>query len=133
MLIPNWRGIGSVAKPLAGLVLHMGEGGPGSRPSEAAWVGLPHPGLKGVECPSVVVYVSRSCLKTMRNVYNKLGSRVLVLPLVFNESELDAEAFLSLMAVGSSVAAPLYVQIILVRSNHPPLSASENLRAVHTT
>ena len=37
-----------------------------------------------------------------------------VVPLYFSEEELDAEAFLSMMAVESSENAPLYVQIILV-------------------
>lgn len=48
----------------------------------------------------------------MRAVYAPLGSRITVEPLLFSEAELDAEAFLSMMAVESS--APLYVQIILV-------------------
>ena len=50
----------------------------------------------------------------MRAVYAPLGSRVTVEPLLFSEAELDAEAFLSMMAVDSSETAPLYVQIILV-------------------
>ena len=50
----------------------------------------------------------------MRAVYSDLGSHVTVEPLMFSEAELDAEAFLSMMAVGSSESAPLYVQMILV-------------------
>lgn len=50
----------------------------------------------------------------MRGVYSSLGSHVTVEPLLFTEAELDAQAFLSMMAVGSSESAPLYVQIILV-------------------
>lgn len=52
----------------------------------------------------------------MRAVYAPLGHRVIVEPLFFSEAELDAEAFLSMMAVGSSESAPLYVQLILVRA-----------------
>ncbi|KAH9951835.1 hypothetical protein B0H21DRAFT_193979 [Amylocystis lapponica] len=47
----------------------------------------------------------------MRAVYAPLGPKVTVEPLRFNESELDAQAFLSMMAIGDSV--PLYMQIIL--------------------
>lgn len=52
----------------------------------------------------------------MKNIYAPLTQRgnVTVEPLLFDESELDAQAFLALMAVGSSDNAPLYVQIILV-------------------
>ena len=52
----------------------------------------------------------------MKNIYASLTQRgnVTVEPLLFDESELDAQAFLALMAVGSSENAPLYVQMILV-------------------
>ena len=113
MFISNCVHIGSLQRPLCGLVLHFGEGGPSSRPCEASWVGVPS--FDGIDTPPVRVYVSRSSLNTMRNVYAPLGSRVTVEPLLFSEAELDAEAFLSMMAVGSSESAPLYVQIILVR------------------
>lgn len=112
MFISNCREIGSLEKPLCGLVLHFGEGGPSSRPSEAAWVGVSK--NPGIQAPPVRVYVSRSSLNTMRGVYASLGDHITVEPLYFTESELDAEAFLSMMAVGSSDSAPLYVQIILV-------------------
>lgn len=111
MLIPNCKPIGSLEKALSGLVLHFGEGGPSSRPCEAAWVGVSK--FPGVEPPPITVYVSRSSLQTMRAVYSTLGTQVTVEPLAFSEAELDAEAFLSMMAVGSSENAPLYVQIIL--------------------
>jgi hypothetical protein len=52
----------------------------------------------------------------MKAIYAPLGNRVTVEPLFFSEDELDAEAFLSMMAVGSSESAPLYVQLILVGS-----------------
>lgn len=114
MFIPNFSAIGSLKKALSGLVLHFGEGGPSSLPSEAAWLSVPsHPGVKA---PTVRVYVSHASLNTMRAVYAPLGRRVTVEPLFFTEAELDAQAFLSMMAVGSSDSAPLYVQIILVRS-----------------
>jgi hypothetical protein len=112
MLIPEYRPIGSLDKPLSGLVLHFGEGGPGSRPSEASWVGVPC--VENAKTPNVQVYVSRSSLNTMRKVYAPLGSKVTVDALQFEESELDAAGFLSMMAVGSSESAPLYVQAILV-------------------
>jgi hypothetical protein len=112
MLIPKLREIGSLQQPLAGLVLHFGEGGICSLPSEAAWVGVP---LKeGVRTPKVRVFVSKSSLNTMKSVYAPLGKNVEVVPLLFNETELDAQAFLSMMAVGSSDSAPLYIQIVLV-------------------
>jgi hypothetical protein len=112
MLIPKLREIGSLQQPLAGLVLHFGEGGIYSLPSEAAWVGVP---LKeGVRTPKVRVFVSKSSLNTMKSVYAPLGKNVEVVPLLFNETELDAQAFLSMMAVGSSDSAPLYIQIVLV-------------------
>jgi len=112
MLVPNLEEIGSLEQPLAGLVLHFGEGGAGSRPSEAAWVGVPM--TEGVRAPKVRVFVSKSSLNTMKAVYAPLGKKVDVAPLLFDEAELDAQAFLSMMAVGSSESAPLYIQIVLV-------------------
>lgn len=50
----------------------------------------------------------------MKGVYSSLGKNVTVEPLAFSEQELDAEAFLSMMAVGSSESAPLYIQAVLV-------------------
>lgn len=50
----------------------------------------------------------------MRAVYARLGKNVTVEPLLLRNSELDAAAILSMMAVGSSESAPLYMQIILV-------------------
>lgn len=112
MFVPSFRAIGSLEKPLCGLVLHFGEGGKSSRPCEAAYVG--RPSYAGVNSPPVRVYVSRSSLQTMRAVYSSLGKNITVEPLAFTEEELDAEAFLSMMAVGSSDSAPLYIQIVLV-------------------
>ncbi|KAG1766784.1 hypothetical protein EDD22DRAFT_978349 [Suillus occidentalis] len=111
MFIPKLQEIGSLQQPLAGLVLHFGEGGIGSLPSEAAWVGVPS--AEGVRTPKVRVFVSKSSLNTMKGVYAPLGKNVEVVPLLFNETELDAQAFLSMMAVGSSDSAPLYIQIVL--------------------
>lgn len=112
MFVANYSAIGSLEKPLSGLVLHFGEGGAGSRPSEASWVGVPS--RKGFTPPKIRVYVSRSSLRTMRAVYSVLGPDVVVEPLLFSEEELDAEAFLTMMSVDSAESAPLYVQIILV-------------------
>jgi hypothetical protein len=112
MLVPGYRGLGTLQLPLSGLVLHFGEGGPSSLPCEQAWVGVP--AVANISTPRVKVYVSPSSINTMRTVYAPLGSYVEVLPLYFRQEELDAEAILSMMAVGASDTAPLYVQIILV-------------------
>lgn len=112
MFIANHSPVGSLEKPLSGLVLHFGQGGTSSRPSEAAWVGVSE--LDGITPPLVRVYVSHSSLNTMKTVYSPLGDNVTVKPLFFDEAELDAESFLSMMGVGSSDSAPLYVHIILV-------------------
>ncbi|KAF9534163.1 hypothetical protein CPB83DRAFT_843792 [Crepidotus variabilis] len=111
MLISDFSGIGSLSKPLAGLVLHYGEGGASSLPNEAAW--LANSISSHIIGPPVRVFVSRSSLQTMRTVYAPLGKRVTVEPLLLDSSELDAAAILSMMAVGSSESAPLYMQIIL--------------------
>ncbi|KAJ4467537.1 hypothetical protein J3R30DRAFT_1939294 [Lentinula aciculospora] len=113
MFISSCSLLGTLTKPLSGLVLHFGEGGAGSSPCEAAWIGVSnHPSIKA---PPVKVYVSRSSLNTMKGIYAPLTlqGNVTVEPLSFDESELDAAAFLSLMAVGSSDGAPLYIQIVL--------------------
>ncbi|KAF8558824.1 hypothetical protein OG21DRAFT_1474654 [Imleria badia] len=111
MFIPNLRPLGFLQKPLSGLVLHFGEGGPSARPSEAAWIALSD--MPAVHTPRVKVFVSRSSLKTMTAVYAPLGERVTVEPLLLKKDELDAQAFLSMMAVGSSDSAPLYIQGVL--------------------
>ena len=51
----------------------------------------------------------------MRAVYARFGANVVVEPLLLHNSELDATAILSMMAVGSTESPPLYMQIILVR------------------
>jgi hypothetical protein len=113
MLICKFPAIGSLTKALSGLVLHFGEGGSSSLPNETAW--LSKSLSSHVTGPPVRVYVSRSSLQTMRTVYAPLGENVIVEPLLLHNSELDAAAILSMMAVGSSESAPLYMQIILVR------------------
>jgi hypothetical protein len=45
--------------------------------------------------------------------YKVLGNRVTV-ELLFNEEELDVEAFVTMMVVDSLELTPLYLQIILV-------------------
>jgi hypothetical protein len=112
MMISNCKQLGSLEKPLAGLVLHFGTGGDNSIPCEAAW--LAKPKYHGVHTPPVRVYVSRSVLNRMRRIYAPLGENVTVEPLLFTEDELDAQAFLSMMAVESSESAPLYMQVFLV-------------------
>jgi hypothetical protein len=115
MFITNFPFIGLLQKPLAGLILHFGEGGPSSRPCEAAWVGVPK--FRDAQAPPIRVYVSPSSLNTMTDVYARVvgGGNITVQPLVFSEAELDAEAFLSMMGLGASESAPLYMQIVLVR------------------
>ncbi|PCH41311.1 hypothetical protein WOLCODRAFT_89215 [Wolfiporia cocos MD-104 SS10] len=111
MLISHYADIGNSQKALAGLVLHFGEGGPSSLPNETAWLGRVK--QSGVKAPHVRVFVSKSSLQTMKQVYAPLGDSVTIEPLVFSEKELDAEAILSMMAVGSSDAAPLYMHTVL--------------------
>lgn len=112
MMISGFPAIGSLAKPLCGLVLHYGEGGSNSLPNEAAW--LSNSISSHVKGAPVCVYVSRASLQTMRTVYKPLGDKVTVEPLLFQNSELDVAAILSMMAVGSAESAPLYMQIVLV-------------------
>jgi hypothetical protein len=123
MMIPNCKPLGSLEKPLAGLVLHFGTGGDNCLPCEAAW--LAKPKYHGVQVPPVRVYVSRSVLNRMRRIYAPLGDNVTVEPLLFTEDELDAQAFLSMMAVESSDSAPLYMQVFLV--GEPDLSIPATL------
>lgn len=112
MLVPKCTRIGRLDKPLAGLVLHFGEGGASAQPCEAAWIGASQD--LSLQLPSVKVFVAQSSLKTMTKVYSALGPSVEVEPLLFTEHELDAEAFLAMMSVGSSDGAPLYIQRVLV-------------------
>ena len=88
-------------------------------PSEAAWLSSTNinPGGEGVEVPNVVVYVSPAYEKTMKAVYAKIGGRadVKVVPLRFHQTELDAKAFLTLMAVESGDYTPLYMHVVMVR------------------
>ncbi|KAI0742148.1 AAA-like domain-containing protein [Irpex lacteus] len=111
MLIPGQASIGRLDKPLSGLVLHFGDGGADSQPSEAAYIGSTR--SSNVAVPRIVVYVSPSSIESMRKMYKGINSRITVEPLQFSQEELDAKAFLSLMAVGSSESAPLYMQTVL--------------------
>ncbi|KAI0356493.1 hypothetical protein OH77DRAFT_206502 [Trametes cingulata] len=111
MMIADYSAIGTCEKPLSGLVLHFSEGGQGALPCEVAWLG--RSSTDDFDPPSVRVYVSKSSLSTMKRVYEPLGEDVTVKPLTFSHSELDAQAILSMMAIGSSDSAPLYMQSIL--------------------
>ncbi|KAI0650169.1 hypothetical protein C8Q79DRAFT_942571 [Trametes meyenii] len=111
MLITGYAPIGTSQRPLSGLVLHFGEGGSDSRACEAAWIGQTE--IEGVLPPVIKVYGSGSSLATLKATYAALGPAASVEPLLFSEKELDAEAVLSMMAVGSSDGAPLYMQRIL--------------------
>lgn len=112
MLIPGYAPLGSLTKPLCGLVLHYGNGGPNGLPSEAAYIGIPQ--SKGIQTPKVDVYVPKSSIITRTRAYAPLGANVTVSPLLFDETELDTEAFLTMMAVDSLENAPLYMQIVVV-------------------
>lgn len=122
MLIPGCPEIGPLEKPLAGLVLHFGPGGRASLPCEAAWLGKAK--FRGLHVPPVHVYVSKSALGTMKQVYEPLGESVIVEPLLFTEDELDAEAFRSMMAVGPSTSIPLYMSVVLVSISRCDILAS---------
>jgi len=111
MFVADCPSTGLLKKALSGLVLHFGEGGSSSLPSEAA--SLSATNQTDVTPPTVHVYVSPASLKTMQAVYAPLGKRVRVEPLLFTEDELDAQAFLSMMAVESSDSTPLYIQTVL--------------------
>lgn len=114
LLIPNFKPIGSLEEPMSALVLHFGEGGSSSLPSEVAWLASTSKNFH-IELPKVKVYVSPSSIQTMHSVYRKaLGDAVEVESLYFTESELDAQAILSMMSVNSSDSAPLYMQLVLV-------------------
>jgi hypothetical protein len=115
-LISGDQRIGNTDKPLAGLVLHFSEAGATSHPCEAAWVGLSK--SSKIQGPDVIVYVSPASLQKMKHTYAIVGDKVDVRPLLFSESELDAQAFFSLMAVGSSESPPLYMKIVLVSFTH---------------
>jgi hypothetical protein len=116
LLIPNFKPIGSLEEAMSALVLHFGEGGSSSLPSEVAWIASNSKNLK-LCLPKVRVFVSPSSIKTMRSAYkNALGNTVEVHPLYFTEVELDALAILSMMSVSSSESAPLYMQLVLVSS-----------------
>lgn len=114
MFVTGCTALGQLVKPLSGLVLHVGETGSCAAPCEAAYVGLST--VKNAKSPPVIVYVAPSSLKRMRQVYGRLGNNIEVQPLFFAPAELDAAAFLSLMAVNSSDNAPLYMQTVLVRA-----------------
>lgn len=118
MLIKNYAPVGNLKEPLSGLVLHFGEGGAFSQPCEAAWLALKNASFS-ITPPKVRIYVSKSSIKTMSSVYAPLGGAVTVEPLEFSKTELDAQAFLSLMAVGaSSSSMPLYMHTIIVSPLH---------------
>jgi hypothetical protein len=113
MFVTGCNALGRLVNPLSGLVLHVGETGACSAPCEAAYVSVSV--IDNAQPPPVRVYVVPSSLNRMKKVYGHLESNLEVKPLLFSESELDAAAFLSLMAVSSSDNAPLYMQTVLVR------------------
>ncbi|KAI0722199.1 P-loop containing nucleoside triphosphate hydrolase protein [Cerioporus squamosus] len=111
LFVPDLPSIGSCKRPLSGLVFHYSEGGSGARPCEAAWVACAK--ANDTCTPSVRVYVSESSYATMKKVYEPLGKNVKVRRLKFVQSELDAQAVMSMMAIGSSDSAPLYMHTLL--------------------
>ena len=114
LLIPKFNPIGSLEEAMSALVLHFGEGGTSSLPSEVTWLGsISKP--YDVELPKVRVFVSPSSVKTMCATYkNALGDKVEVYPLHFTQAELDAAAILSMMSISSPDQAPLYMHLVLV-------------------
>ncbi|KAI9454617.1 hypothetical protein F5148DRAFT_1229087 [Russula earlei] len=111
MFVAGCRALGRLVRPLSGLVLHVGETGDCAAPCEAAYVSVSV--IDNAVPPPVRVYVAPSSLTRMKKVYSHLGDNLEVKPLYFSERELDAPAFLSLMAVNSSDHAPLYMQTVL--------------------
>ncbi|KAF8264963.1 hypothetical protein EI94DRAFT_404699 [Lactarius quietus] len=111
MFVTGCAALGQLVKPLSGMILHVGETGACAAPCEAAYVGVST--VNNAKPPPIVVYVAPSSLKRMRQVYSRLGNNIEVKPLFFSPSELDAAAFLSLMALNSSDHAPLYMQTVL--------------------
>lgn len=112
MLIPQYTPLGSLKKPLCGLVLHYSNGGSNGLLSEASYIGVPQ--SKDIETPKVDVYVPKSSFFTRTRAYAPLGANITVSPLLFDETELDAEAFLAMMAIDSLESAPLYMHIVMV-------------------
>ena len=96
MLIPQYAPLGSLKKPLCGLVLHYGNGGPNGLPSEASYICVSQ--SEGIKTPKVNVYVPKSSLRTRTRAYKPLGGNITVSALLFVETELDAEAVLTMMA-----------------------------------
>jgi hypothetical protein len=117
MFVTGCTALGQLVKPLSGLVLHVGETGASATPCEAAYVSVSV--IDNAEPPPVRVYVAPSSFRRMQNVYGRLKGNLEVKPLYFSEAELDAPAFLSLMAVNSSDHTPLYMQTVLVRNPFP--------------
>ncbi|KAI0033797.1 hypothetical protein K488DRAFT_46956, partial [Vararia minispora EC-137] len=111
MFVRNCPPIGKLVKPLSGLVFHLGDTGPNAKPCEAAFLSASM--VKNAKAPSVRVYVSPGSVQRAGRLYGALCGDLEIEPLVFSEAELDAAAFLSLMAVGSSDSAPLYMQSVL--------------------
>src|ERR1700744_4330951 len=107
MLIPQCPAVGRLISPLSCLVFHLGDTGPNAKPCEAAFLASSQ--FKGSQTPTVCVYVSPGSLRRTTRLYGSLGSHVHVKPLYLSEEELDASAILSIMAVGSSESAPLYM------------------------
>jgi hypothetical protein len=114
MFVTGCDALGKLVKPLSGLVLHFGETGACAAPCEAAYVSSSV--IENGNPPPVRVYVAPSSFKRMKKVYGHLN-RCEVKPLFFSESELDAPAFLSLMAVNKSDNTPLYMHTVLVRKS----------------
>lgn len=99
---------------MCALVLHFGEGGTSSLPSEVAWLASASRDLD-IDLPKVRVFVSPSSIKKMQSTYKEaLGDKVDVHPLYLAGSELDAQAILCMMSISSSDSAPLYMHLVLV-------------------
>jgi hypothetical protein len=128
MLIPN-PALGTMKKSLSGLVLHFGDGGIASLPCEAAALAASSMAFSNaqLDLPRIRVFVSKSSINTMKQIYSSLGGSVVIEPLAFTQDELDAEAFRSMMAVGSSESIPLYMHTVLVSKSRLSCALTSNL------
>jgi hypothetical protein len=126
MLLPDLHDLGSVRRPLAGLVLAFGEAGPSAQPCEQAWVGVSS--IPKLKTPTVTVYVSPFAFKRMSKVYAPLGRHIILEPLLFTEEELDTEMVLLFMTRGMRDSASSYAKVIRVS-----VSTCNTVLFVHTS
>lgn len=109
--------VNNLTKPLSAIVFHYDNftSFASTQLCEAAW-------LASDEIP-VRILVSPSNLNTMQKLYNAVfcnwRNPPKVLPLYFQQSQLNVAMMKTLMAVSDDVATPLYMEASFVRSLHP--------------